>query len=107
MELKQIKGYSNYYISEFGDVFKKNKHNKLRSVSVSKEKNCGFYRVNIESDDGKWGTLLLHRLVYRTFKGDYEGDLVFLDGNKENCELSNLITVKELLEFYKENINKW
>ena len=103
MYLEDLNDFPNYKITKEGKIYKITKKGKLKEVSASIEKNYGFSRVNIENGSGKWGTYLVHRLVYKTFKGGYEGDLVFIDGNKQNCNLDNLITVKELLEFYNKN----
>lgn len=103
MYVKPIEGFEDYYISRDGCVFRRTRKGDLRLITVSVEKKCGFSRVNMESRDGKWGTYLLHRLVYSTFKRKTKRDIVFIDGNKQNCNLDNLITVEELLEFYKKN----
>ena len=47
---------------------------------------------------------MLAKTIYETFKGTYEGDIQFIDGNKLNCSLDNLITIHELLESYRKNL---
>lgn len=98
--IKEIPNFRGYFVNTEGEVFKQKKNGELRKVSSSIENTYGFSRVNLVNDEGKAGARLLHRIVYKTFKGEYTGDLVFIDGNKQNCRLDNLITVKELLDFY-------
>ena len=106
MFLVELDNFPGYKITKEGVVYKTTKKGKLKEVSVSVEKKYNFSRVNIENPDGKWGTYLLHRLVYKTFKGEYDGDLVFIDKNKQNCSLDNLITIEELLDYYNSNKEK-
>lgn len=104
--MKKIKGYDNYYIDEEGNVYKalilknalKLPTKVFRDVRVSKSSN-GSKKVTLE---GK--THLIHRLVYNTFKDEeYRGEIVFIDDNKNNCSLDNLVSIDDVIEFYRKH----
>lgn len=102
---KDVESLEDYYINKQGDIIRivEDKRTKIKQLkSIPKSKNKFGYKVNI-SINGKGTSKQLANLVYRTFRGDYEGDLFYIDGDKFNCNLDNLITVNELLDFYREN----
>ena len=88
---KLLKNYQNYLISEYGEVVNR-WTKKIIKPTINKK---GYERVDLGYDKG----LLIHRLVYETFVGDLNSDLVIdhIDGNKRNNHYSNLqqITSKE------------
>ena len=55
-------------------------------------------------------TQQVHTLVYKHFKNQsFNGDtnkLVFLDGNINNCNYNNIISVEDLKAFYLKYNNK-
>ena len=101
--LKEIKGFSRFYVNELGEVFavKKNKFKGevLRPLSICRGAN-GYKKVNMQDDSGKFTSKLLHSLVYEAFKGDNYSVLAFLDGDKGNCRLDNLMSLEELVTYY-------
>ena len=100
-----IDGYSRYYISTEGKVFKEKKDGSIVEVKQYKA-NFDFMRVNMYSDDKKPTTKLVHILVYEAFKGKSYSNIVFLDDDKENCRLSNLMSIEELRDFYNASMKK-
>lgn len=108
--LKEIKGFSRFYVNELGEVFaiKKNKFKGevLRPLSICRGAN-GYKKVNLQDDTGKFTSKLLHTIVYESFKGENYSTLALLDGDKNNCRLDNIISLEELIDYYnKNNIEK-
>ena len=101
--VRHIEGYSNYVINSFGEVYKVGKD---KLVRVAENIDKGFLRVNLR-ENGKSSTGRIHTLVYRAFKGDFTGEndgkMIFLDGNRVNCDINNLVTTQELVDFYLKN----
>lgn len=91
IQWKKLNKYPNYLISEYGEV-KNNKTNKLIKPSINKK---GYKRVDLSYNK----SILIHKLVYETFVGEINTNLVIdhIDGNKLNNHYSNLqqITSKE------------
>lgn len=98
--MEKLKDFESYSINTKGEIF--NKFNK--KMIPSKNQN-GFLKITLRKDKDSFYSSI-HHLVYKQFKGEYTGELVFIDGNKENCSIDNLISVQELLEFYRNNITK-
>ena len=99
--------FEGYYVDKTGNVIKKVGQEFYR-VETTKLKNGGYkiaIPINEVDKKGKQksATIQLHDLIYRTYKGDYEGQLQFLDGDRGNCTLDNIISVKELIEAYNKN----
>lgn len=93
-EWKEIKGYENYFVSNFGNV----KHNdKIKSQFNNRGYKCVDLYKNNQRKHFK-----VHKLVYMTFIGEYNCklDINNIDGNKENNNINNLevCTRKENLE---------
>lgn len=111
---KEIYGYNSYYVNKEGN-FIKLRGEKVLNINLNKNID-GAFKVSIVNNSGKRTTLAAHKLVYETFIGeidnteDKSNQIVFLDGNKENISLNNLISLKELREYYLShhaaNINK-
>lgn len=60
--MKEIKNFTNYLVSDDGNVFSKNRKNiKLRQV----KNNCGYYKVTLTAKTHK--TFYVHRLVAEAF----------------------------------------
>lgn len=104
-KLMPLEDYPNYIISSDGKLFKLIKDGKMKELSSHLE-DYGFKRVNIRDSNGKVGTRLLHTLVYTAFKGKVEqGQIVFLDKDKTNCNIENLISIDELVYYYNKGVN--
>lgn len=66
MDIKQIKEFSDYYVSVNGDIFS-NKYGKLRLLKTYKSMSGkGYHMVDLRKD-GKTFKKLVHRLVAETF----------------------------------------
>lgn len=106
---KSMLGYHDYFVNENAEIYRivltKTKKEILRPVSIS-DATTGAKKFTVLKTDGKNGTLMLHNVVYETFRGKFEGELKFIDGNRKNCKLNNLITDKELLDFYNTHRQK-
>ena len=114
LSVRPLKDFPGYYITREGEILKEVKSGKFKKIQgFATKKN--EWRVNLKGNDGKYTTKQLHTLVYSHFKLDnhdmndigyfqrLDNKLVFLDGDFSNCRLDNLITVKELKEFYLKN----
>lgn len=88
---KLLKYHQNYLISEYGEVMNRWTGKIIKPIINKK----GYKRIDLSYSKG----LLIHRLVYETFVGELNGNLVIdhIDGNKQNNHYSNLqqITSKE------------
>lgn len=60
---KEIPGYSNYLVSDFGDVYSKESKKKLKN-SISK---FGYARVTLYKSNGEKHKIMVHRLVALAF----------------------------------------
>lgn len=114
LSVRPLKDFPGYYITREGEILKEVKSGKFKKIQgFATKKN--EWRVNLKGKDGKYTTKQVHTLVYTHFKLDnhdandigyfqrLDNKLVFLDGDFSNCRLDNLITVKELKEFYLKN----
>lgn len=115
--LINIKGYSEYFITLEGKVYKRKKISKrdmesieYRYVKVNSytEARYGFSKINLERDDGKRTTELLGTLAYKSYHPNEEsfGEIVYLDEDKTNCSMENLVSVGTLVEAYKTSLVK-
>lgn len=100
-----IQGFSGYYISSDGRIYNEKKNGEMRELKKYKA-NYDFMKVNLYGDDKKQTTKLVHVLVYESFKGKNYSNIVFLDNNKENCNIENLMSVEELRDYYNASIKK-
>lgn len=105
---KKVVGLEDYFINKSGEVYRiatsKSGKESLRSVSLSKTV-TGALKFNTY-ENSKSKCYQVHNVVYETFRGEFEGALNFIDGNKDNPSLENLITNEELLSFYRKNRKK-
>lgn len=107
--MKQIPTFNDYFVTRDGEVLRTIANsqysitNDIREVSTSVNKKNGKKRFNVTTTrgGGEQKTLHLAQSVYRTYKGEPKGEILFADGNKENCSVENLVTVEDLLNFYR------
>ena len=99
---KDIESFSKYKVSTLGRVMN------IESKKITSGHNMykGSYiqkMINLYDDNGKIHGILLHRLVYSTFKGNITGDINIdhIDGNCLNNRLCNLKACNNI----KDNIN--
>ena len=95
-EWKEIKGYENYFVSNFGNV----KHN---DKILSQFNNRGYKCVDLYKNNQR-KHFRVHKLVYMTFIGEYNCklDINHIDGNKANNCIDNL----EYLSAKDNNIHR-
>ena len=99
---KDIEGFSKYKVSTLGRVMNKESKRFINGYNMDK----GSYvqkMINLYDDNGKIHGILLHRLVYSTFKGEITSDINIdhIDGNFLNNRLINLKACDNI----KDNIN--
>nr|DAQ97560.1 MAG TPA: PROTEIN/DNA Complex catalytic motif, Helix-turn-helix DNA [Caudoviricetes sp.] len=109
--LTKAYGLNDIYVSKSGAVVSIklfNKGYRIKDVNVSKGTK-GLLKFNY-CENGKVTSILLHKIIYDTFSTDKSshGEICFIDGDSNNCSFNNLITVSELLDYYKQhnNVNK-
>ena len=99
---KAIEGFSKYKVSTLGRVMNMENKNFLSGHNMNKS---GYIEklINLYDDNDKTHGILLHRLVYSTFKGKINSDVNIdhIDGNFLNNRLNNLRACNNI----KENIN--
>ena len=95
MQWKEIPGFSNYIVSEYGVV--KHKNGEVVRTINSFNRDNSYLAASIVDDHGKHKLCYVHRLVAISFDvpkpGNYgEDELVVnhIDGNKYNNHISNL-----------------
>ena len=96
----QIPGYSNYKVSNFGEVKSlKRKFDSDKFHRISKEfiLQASFNRsktmyVNLVSDEGKRSSVSVSKLVVKMFHG-HDGKYKRLDGNYKNNRADNLLPI--------------
>lgn len=89
-----------YYINKEAKVYRV-KNNTILEVKPSNSVTNGL-KINYYDSEGKQHTKQLHLLSYEAFKGVTDSDIVFIDGNRKNCSIDNLISLEDLVKFYKE-----
>lgn len=93
-------GIRNYWISDHGDII--NNDCKDRIIMKQMTTNDGHKRIQLMSEYGIAKKYYVHRLVYQTFNGPLEDDMIIehLDGNPSNNHYKNLkqSTQKENIE---------
>ena len=98
---KQIDKFDQYFINEEADIIRLKDNGSLTRVPVSQNKG-GRFKCNLINSNGKQVNAIVHRILYETFRGPIESELLFIDGDKSNYKLCNLITIQELLDFYRQ-----
>lgn len=98
---KQIDKFDQYFINEEADIIRLKDNGSLTRVPVSQNKG-GRFKCNLINSNGKQVNAIVHRILYETFRGPIESELLFIDGDKSNYKLCNLITTQELLDFYRQ-----
>lgn len=88
---EEWKEYKNYFVSSCGRVRHKIKNNLLRPSLA-----CGYYKVRL-SENGLVYDEMVHQLVYKVFKGEYEKGYIIdhIDGNKLNNNINNLRVITQ------------
>ncbi len=94
-ELKQIKDFNEYYISNFGKIYKKTKENYREISSFYHEKSKRY--ISILSQNGKRKGFCLHRLTALYFvKNPNNYSMVcFVNGNRKDIRANNLYWCKQ------------
>ena len=79
---------------------------KIKDVKLSEVKN-GYLKYNIYTTDKQCKCRMLAQDIYNTFNytNCSNNDIYYLDDNKKNCNIDNLVSVNTLIEFYKEKNN--
>jgi hypothetical protein len=89
VEWKFIPGYSNYAISNYGEVYS---HITKRYLGLHESDN-GYLRVNVVGDNGVKKSEFVHKLVLLTFVGPRPKGMItrhYPDQNRKNNRLDNL-----------------
>ena len=95
-----VEEFKDYEVSTKGRVRKWYK-SYYRYPTVARAKNGSLKVTFIE--DKTTNARMLGKLVYETFLGvESNEDIIYIDGDKTNCELINLATIEELVECYQE-----
>lgn len=103
-EWKTVEEFGEYQVSSMGRVRKWFRGN-WRYVTLPKATVGSSRKVTFIEDGVTYGRML-GKLVYETFIGvETNQNIVYLDGNKENCSLINLATVDELIKCYEDKMN--
>ena len=99
---KGIEGFSKYKVSTLGRVMNKESKRFINGYNMHKD-NYIQKMINLFDDNGKIHGILLHRLVYSTFKGEITSgiNIDHIDGNFLNNRLINLRACNNI----KDNIN--
>lgn len=84
-EWKEIKGFSNYEVSNEGVI-----RNKETKQTIQPHKTTSGYHTLKLYRDNKPYTRQVHRLVAATYLGDSDLDVNHIDGNKTNNNINNL-----------------
>ncbi len=96
-EWKTVEEFGEYQVSSKGRVRKWFRGN-WRYPTLPKASHGASRKVTFIEDGVTYGRML-GKLVYETFLGvETKQDIVYLDSDKENCSLENLVTLDELLE---------
>lgn len=96
MRFVKLDQFPNYEIYENGMIIRAkrlcNNGKVLSRREIKPTKNANGYRsVRLYNKNGIMKQFYLHRLVYMAFWGDIAGlEIDHLDGNRDNCALSNL-----------------
>ena len=86
-----IPGYDKYYVSKCGKILSCRRENPTLMKPWLND--WGYHRVQLYYEKSKRKTILVHRIVAKTFLENYTEDLEVdhIDGNKINNNVNNLI----------------
>lgn len=99
-QYKPINGFSDYQISNFGNVLSNNNYNRQGSKKLSPylNKGRGYLYISLQTEEGR-KNCILHRLVAQAFipNPDNKPHVNHIDCNKTNNRANNLewVTAKE------------
>ena len=80
-----------------------NRGYRVNKVKISITEN-GYLKYNIYTTNKQCKTRMLAQDIYNTFKGtDFKNqDIYYIDNNKNNCNLDNLVSITALLNVYRK-----
>ena len=85
----KIPGYSKYMISQNGDIYSTN----IKRLCCKTTIHCGYHKIKLKSDEGKYKDLYIHVLVAITYLNYIPSNnkvINHIDCNKGNNNLDNL-----------------
>lgn len=96
---KKIDGFKNYECSNTGFIktFNWKNSGQERIMKPAPDAN-GYLRTMLKTNEGKFITIKVHRIICKTFKGDLKGMCVnHIDFNRTNNNIENLewVTIQE------------
>lgn len=88
IKLRNIPGFSNYYVTEDGDVWSR----EHESFLEPHDNGNGYFNIYVKADSGWKGRKYIHQLVLLTYEGPCpKGHQIdHIDRNKSNNSLDNL-----------------
>ena len=103
---KIINNFSNYEISNFGNLRNKTTKNIIKSSIKS-----GYLTVSLKDDNGERKSIKIHRLVALTFIPNLENKpfIHHINFNSHDNSVDNLCwaTMNEIMEYYNINNKKF
>lgn len=103
--MKEIENFKGYFITESGQIFS-NKRGKLKQLKYRVD-TSNYFRIQLINDDNKKKTVLVHRLIAKTFIPNPENkpEVNHINGNKLDNTLSNLewVTREENMQHSFDN----
>lgn len=102
---KTVEEFPDYEVSNFGKV-RKWYLTYYRYPNPAKAPN-GSLKISFIEDGGTHARML-GKVVYETFMGCQTNthDINYLDGDKTNCALSNLVTTQELILAFQDYVEE-
>jgi hypothetical protein len=90
-EFRKITNYSNYSISDFGNI-RNDKTNRILSPSLSGPENNKYLVVNLRNNDGVVKNVKIHKLVAQEFLEPIPNKILVdhIDNNTSNNRIENL-----------------
>ena len=101
-EYVEIKGYPNYMINNFGEVFTKKYDRNLKPILRN-----GYLEVKLTNEDG-YKHKSVHRLVYENFGKNWNPELSVdhIDNNKQNNCIENLRMATRQQQQFNRRVKK-